>query len=139
MGQLRDTLRLFHKKFPQTVLSVFVMELPRDSSASEFAFWLANRARFSTVQKALEENFDMLMVIDLAARQASLAVGYGLEPYLEERHLQEALDEFAQHSARGKLAAGLQACVELLMRRLRDLSREAQRTQAQVPQEENAW
>ncbi|CAN5800003.1 hypothetical protein BH20VER1_BH20VER1_14970 [soil metagenome] len=139
MNQLRDALRLFHKKFPQTLLSVFVMELPRGSSANEFAFWLANRARFSTVIKAHEENFDLLLVVDLAGKKASLAAGYGLEPHLEEQDLQKALDVLAGPLAGGDIAAGIHAAIETLVRRLREVSRKAQQKKVAMPPERDNW
>jgi hypothetical protein len=78
MEEARQALRLFEKKYPQILFSVFVAELPPDGSASEYAFWLANRARFSSVEKTEADNFDLLLYIDVTTKTAALTAGYGL-------------------------------------------------------------
>jgi uncharacterized membrane protein YgcG len=134
IARLRDALRLFHKKFPQVLLSVFVTELPDGSSANEFAFWMANRARFGTVPKVLEENLDLLLVIDLHNNKAALVGGYGLEPFVSEDDLQAALDALAGPLRDGDTTAGILACIDNLTNRLRELSTEAQLKHKSAPQ-----
>lgn len=122
MNQLRAALRLFQKKFPQSLFSIFVMELARGTSVTEYAFWLANRAKFSSAEKTGGENFSLLLVIDLAGKAAALTVGYGLEPYVSEQDLKSILDDFANGMRDGGLADGLRACIDSMTRRLRELS-----------------
>ena len=119
MAQLRGALRLFEKKFPQTLFSIFVDELPAGTSVSEYAFWLANRARFSSLEKKQGDNFDLLLEVDLAIPSASFTAGYGLEPQLSEEDLQAVLDELAGPLAAGAIADGLRALLDALIRRLR--------------------
>ena len=90
MATMRRALELFHRRFPQCLFSVFVADLPRGTSVSEYAFWLANRARFSSVEHARGENFDLLLVVDVSGRAAALSAGYGLEEHLQEEDLQAA-------------------------------------------------
>ncbi|MGI9086180.1 MAG: TPM domain-containing protein [Chthoniobacterales bacterium] len=125
MAQLRAALRLFEKKFPQILFSVFVDELAPGGSISEFAFWLANRARFSSVEKKGGDNFDLLLVLDLATNSAALAAGYGLEPHVSEQALRDALEALAAPLARGDVAGGIRALLDVLIPRLRELSRRA--------------
>lgn len=125
MAQLRNALRLFEKKFPQTLFSVFVDDLPAGTSVSEFAFWLANRARFSSLEKKHGENFDLLLVIDLATRSAALTAGYGLEKHVREDDLQEVVDELAAPLRQGHLAGGIRSLLDALVRRLRERSKQA--------------
>lgn len=122
MKDLRAQLRLFNKKFPQSLLSVFVTELPREVKASDYAFWMANRARFTSADKVRAENFNLLLVIDVANGAAALTTGYGLEKYVPESALQAALDEFLGAYQERGLAAGIRACVESLVRQLRELA-----------------
>ena len=122
MTQLRADLRLFQKKFPQSIFSIFITELPRDASVAEYAFWLANRAKFSSGEKTYGENFHLLLVIDLAGSAAALTVGYGLERHVPEQDLKAVLDDFAAGMRDNDLAAGLRAAIESLTRRLRELS-----------------
>ncbi len=123
--QLRGQLRIFEKKFPQVLFSVFIDDLPKDTSASDFAFWLANRARFSSVEKKEGENFDLLLVIDLARASAALTAGYGLEPSVPEEDLQAALEQLAGPLRAGKVGDGVRALLEVLIRNLRARSQEA--------------
>ena len=125
MAQMRAELRLFEKKFPQILLSVFVDEIRPGSSVTEFAFWLANRARFSSLEKKGGENFDLLLVIDLASKSAALTSGYGLERSVPEEDLQAALEALAGPLSAGDPAGGVRAMLEALIRRLRTLSRQA--------------
>lgn len=130
MHALRGALRRFEKKFPQVLLSVFVGELARGASVSEYAFWLANRARFSSVHKTYADNFDMLLVIDVVGKAASLTTGYGLERHIAEEDLQAALDEISPRLRHGRIAEGIRGCVQFLADRLRDISRQARESRS---------
>jgi uncharacterized membrane protein YgcG len=144
MAAMRDTLELFHRRFPQCLFSVFVADLPRGTSVREYAFWLANRARFSSVENAQGENFDLLLLIDVGARAAALNVGYGLEEHLREEDLEAALDAFTGPMREGDMPAGVQACVEIIDAKLQHrwtvLNEEASRMTA-VPERrpEETW
>ena len=127
MESLREALRLFERKFPQSLFSVLVADLPRGSSVSEYAFWMANRARFSSLEKTAGDNFDLLLVIDVTSNTAALTTGYGLEPYVEEEDLQEALKALVQPLRDGKMADGIQACVRVMTRKMRQRSALAKR------------
>src|SRR2546430_11831675 len=80
-------LRLFERKFPQLLFSVLVANLGSRVLISEYAFWLINRARFSTLNAVGPKNFDLLLVVDPDLETAALIVGYGLEEYLSEHDL----------------------------------------------------
>jgi uncharacterized membrane protein YgcG len=123
MEQLRASLRLFEKKFPQILFSVFIDNFPPDTSTSEFAFWMANRARFSSIEQQEGENFDLLLVLDLATGSAALTSGYGLETSVSEQHLEEALEALAGPLRQGDIAGGVRALLEVLTRRLRESSK----------------
>ena len=126
--QLRDQLRLFHKKFPQVLLSVFVNDFPAGTNVAEFAFWMANRARFTSADRVRGENCNLLLVIDVTAGAAALTSGYGLEKHVPEEVLQEALDVFAAVQREEDLAAGIRACIATLTKRLRELALSAKST-----------
>ena len=136
MEEIREALRLFEKKYPQILFSVFVSELPPDGSASEYAFWLANRARFSSVEKVEAENFDMLLVVDVTTKTAALTTGYGLEKHVSEEDLQDALEAAANSFSEDELADGIQVCIDFLVRRLRKCSALALKMAAQEAEEQ---
>ncbi len=122
MEQLRAALRLFQKKFPQTQFSVLIVELAPGTSVAEYAFWLANRAKFGSVEKKFGDNYNLLLVIDLNAGTAVMTVGYGLEPYVTQSDLQHVLDDLAAGMRDGGLTNGLRICIESVTQRLRELS-----------------
>ncbi len=125
MGTLRKALRLFEKKFPQILLSVLVTELPAQHPVGEFAFWMANRARFSSVEKVETDNFDLLLTVDVASQKAALVTGYGLEPFVQEEDLQVALEALARAMQTEKLAPSIHVFLEALTKQLRQLSLQA--------------
>ena len=123
MEEIRESLRLFEKKYPQILFSVFVAELqPGGGTAREYAFWLANRARFSSVEKKEADNFDMLLVIDVNSQEAALTTGYGLEKHVSEQDLEDALHAASNSFREDEIAEGIQVCIDFLVRRLRKCS-----------------
>jgi uncharacterized membrane protein YgcG len=124
IAKLRDALQLFERKFPQSLFSVFIIDLPPNAAVNEYAFWLANRARFSPIEAVGAENFDLLLVVDSAANTAAFTVGYGLEKYLSEDDLDDALTAALPDLWKGDLASGIRICIDWMTRRMRDISRE---------------
>lgn len=121
VSRLRRLLERFEKKFPQSLFSVFVTDLPAETSIREFAFWLANRARFSSAEATGAENFDLLLVIEPTTGSAALTVGYGLEKFILEDDLNVALMAARPALRRGKLERGIRLCVEEITRQLTDI------------------
>lgn len=122
--ELRQLLNLFHRKFPQSLFSAFVVNRVENGTISEYVFWLANRARFSSVEAIGRRNFDILLGIDLASRTAALQVGYGLENYVNERDLERALARASAALAEGDVAGGIRECVGFMTDRMREVALE---------------
>ena len=121
LADIRDLLRLFNRKFPQSLFSVFVSGAVQGGTISEYTFWLANRARFSSLEAVEGENFDLLLGINTHARAAALVIGYGLEHYVAERDLQRALAKSTSAFHAGDYVRGIRSCVEFMTNRMRDL------------------
>ena len=119
--RLRKLLERFEKKFPQSVFSVFVTDLPAGASVREFAFWLANRAHFGSVEAVGAENFDLLLVIESETYNAALTVGYGLEKFISEDDLNVAFTAALPALRRGELERGIQLCIEEMTKQLIDI------------------
>ena len=121
--RLRRLLRLFHAKFPQSRLSVFLTELPAGTAIGEYTFWLANRARFGTIESTGENNFDLLLAVDIGTSAAALTVGYGLETQVTEDDLGGALEAGYSAFAARDWAVAIERCINSLMERMREISR----------------
>jgi uncharacterized membrane protein YgcG len=119
--RLGDLLRRFEKKFPQSVFSVFVTELPTGTNIREYAFWLANRAQFGSVEAVGAYNVDLLLVIESGARSAALTVGYGLEKFILEDDLNLALTAALPAFRKGEMERGIRLCVEEMTKQLSDI------------------
>jgi uncharacterized membrane protein YgcG len=118
---LRALLRLFERKFPQLLFSVHVVNVGPRGSLGEYAFWLINRARFSTLNAIGPRNFELLLVVDPSAAAAALIVGYALEQYLSEDDLHDALMAGSASFGAGKFALGIQQCVDFVIQRFREI------------------
>lgn len=118
--RLGKLLRRFEKKFPQSVFSVFVTDLPAGTNISEYAFWLANRAQFGSIEAVGEYNFDLLLVIEADTGNAALTVGYGLESIILEDDLNVALRAALPALRNGQLERGIRLCVEEMTKQLSD-------------------
>jgi uncharacterized membrane protein YgcG len=121
--KLRGLLEIFEKKFPQSLFSVFVTDYVQDGSMAEFTFWLANRARLSSLQSVMGDNFDILLGIDIDSGEAALTIGYGLENYLTEDDLKAALGVAENAFRAGDFPDGIRACVQFMMDRLREIAK----------------
>ena len=119
LNRLRDLLYRFENKFPQLLFSVFVTDLPGDTSIREFTFWLANRAQFSSADAEGAGNFDLLLVIEPTRPSAALTVGYGLETYLSEDDLQAALSRAQSALVNDQIEVAIRLCLEETTRLLR--------------------
>lgn len=126
LRELRALLKLFHRKFPQSLFSVFVVPRVDGGTIAEYVFWLANRARFSPLEAKGGDNFDVLLAIDLHARTAALQIGYGLENYLGERDLERALAQASPFFAADEIARGVRSCVEFMIERMREVAQTAE-------------
>lgn len=116
--KVQELLELFAKKFPQSIFSVYLTDLPAGTLPNEYAFWLANRARSNTAASVGPRNFDLVLVLDRGGG-AALAAGYGLENYLKEEDLGAALAAGREDFVAGAWAAGIGRCVDALTERMR--------------------
>jgi uncharacterized membrane protein YgcG len=121
--KLRGLLRIFEKKFPQSLFSVFVTNGVPDGSISEYVFWLANRGGFSSIEAIAGENFDLLLGVDTEAGMAGLVIGYGLENYLMEDDLEAAIAAAENAFRVGDFPHGIRECIEFVTNRMREIAR----------------
>lgn len=135
MADLRAQLALFFRKFPQSLFSVFVMAELKGGSIDEYIFWLANRGRFNPDDPSGAANFDLLLGIDLHARNAALLIGYGLENYLSEEDLENALAAGLVPWRDNDIIGGVRACIDSVTERMRTIARQIEEERARADNE----
>jgi uncharacterized membrane protein YgcG len=128
--KLRARLRLFETKFPQSKFSVVLTRIANGAPISEYSFWLANRGNFTATDATGGDNFNLLLVIDVESAEAALVIGYGLEQYLSEKDLSDALERARSRWTKGDFSRGIRACVDHLMVRMRSVAWEIEKSTA---------
>lgn len=109
----------FERRFPQVYLSVFLGVLPAGMTISEAGFWILNHGIRKRRDAVCDNRFGILVMVEPAARQAGIAMGYALEPVLSERALTSLLEKHSHHlwhSDYGTALRHLIAGVDTLLR-----------------------
>jgi uncharacterized membrane protein YgcG len=134
--ELRELLRSFHVRFPQSLFSVFVAnQLP--GPIAEYTFWIANRGRFGPVHHVGVDNFDVLLGVDVDACAAALMIGYGLEHYLTEEDLESTLAASYDAFHDRDFAHAIRTCVELITERMKDVVKALEQAESSPLPDEN--
>ncbi|MGV3659947.1 MAG: TPM domain-containing protein [Prosthecobacter sp.] len=111
------------KSFPQLRVAVVLATVPDQTPATAFAFWLFNRGQLSGAMEKGGENHLVLLLIDTSTRLSTAMMGYGLEPFMKESHLQTCLQAAAPSLQNGRHGQAIEAFVRELGRQLREVCR----------------
>lgn len=101
-GKIRTEIRRFVRRFPQLRFHTLITRVPSDVALQKFAFWVFNQGTLCSTLDKGGLNFQLLLVIDSDSGRSNLSIGYGLEPFVSEAHLQRILQA-------GEEALGLEA------------------------------
>ncbi|BCX50246.1 methanol dehydrogenase [Haloferula helveola] len=88
---LRKRIDKIEYRFPQVRVQVVFRHFPDEHPLSLHTFWLFNLVGFGSETEKGSENRAVLLVIDPVRHDASLMVGYGLEPFLSDEELDDVL------------------------------------------------
>lgn len=91
----------FHRKFPQMGFTVFLGNIKPETPLPLYSFWLFNRSSLCASLRNGAINREIFLTIDTDNRRAGLTIGYGLEPFVGQHHLEKILE-----AARAELAQG---------------------------------
>lgn len=105
--KIKRAIVQFERRFPQTGFTVAFMELPADSPGATYAYWVFNRSNPAGELNQGCENRHLFLLVDTAGGGAWMTVGYGLEPFIGERHLQQCLERTRTPFAAGEYASGV--------------------------------
>ncbi len=107
--------------FPQLKVAVVLASVPEHTPLSAFAFWLFNRGQLSGAMEKGGENRLVLLLIDTHSSQSAAMMGYGLEPFMKESHLQACLQVAAPSLQNNRHGQAIEAFVRELDRQLREV------------------
>ncbi len=117
------TIMEVERRFPQLSIAVVLMEVPQQAPLLPYAFWIFNRGSLSSAVAKGGENRLVMLLIDTSSDRAITMVGYGLEPFLQEMHLQSCLQAAEQPMRRGRFAQAIESFARELDRQLVELCR----------------
>lgn len=120
-SRVAAAVRAIEQRFPQISCAVVLSPVPDGVAAETWAFWLFNRGSlFSAVEKG-GENHGILLFIDTVDHQASLTIGYGLEPFVAEDFLATCLSESAPALTKRRHASAILSVISKLETHLTDI------------------
>jgi uncharacterized membrane protein YgcG len=111
------------RRFPQVAVAVVLTEVPQQAPLAAYAFWIFNRSQLASAVEKGGANHLVLLLIDTQTGRAITMVGYGLEPFVQETHLQSCLQAAAHPLQRGHLGQAIEAFTRELDRQLGELCR----------------
>ncbi len=112
--KLQSALYHFHKRFPQVTLHIVTNRLRPGENLPAWAFWIFNRAGISRSVDVGGENRNALLCIDAENARAAIIVGYGLEPFVGEQHLQDVVASAANDYRGNRFFEGTQLAINSL-------------------------
>ncbi|WP_461786286.1 TPM domain-containing protein [Prosthecobacter sp.] len=111
------------RRFPQVAVAVVLTEVPQQAPLAAYAFWIFNRSQLSSAVEKGGGNHLVLLLIDTPTKRAITMVGYGLEPFVQETHLQSCLQAAEQPMQHGHLGQAIEAFTRELDRQMGELCR----------------
>lgn len=84
-------LEKLRAQFPQVTLCTCLAKVPSEVSLAEFGFWLFNQSVPDSPRLTERRLHSVLLCIDPDRCEASLTVGYGLDPFIADESLAECL------------------------------------------------
>lgn len=109
----------FEKRFPQTRLHLCLTRLPDNADCREFGYWLFNICQPRTQEEEARRYHGVLFVIDRRKRAASVTLGYGLDPFIDDASIKRLLAPSKAQFQDGDYIGGVLRFLKGLDRKLR--------------------
>jgi len=87
--------------YPDVFPVVCTLSLEPGTDAREFGYWLLNASPVETEEDEKRRRNTILLVIDVANHQASVTLGYEIEPFLGDSSIRQCLEGTAEQMAQG--------------------------------------
>jgi uncharacterized membrane protein YgcG len=106
---IRRRIADFERRFPQTGFTVALMAVSKDFPGATYAYWVFNRCNPAGELNQGSANRHVFLLVDTAGKGAWMTIGYGLEPFIGERHLRQSIEKGRPHFERAQYALGITA------------------------------
>jgi len=111
------------RRFPQISIAAVLLDVPQQAPLIPYAFWLFNRGSLSSAVEKGGENRLVMLLIDTSSDRAISMMGYGLEPFVQENHLQSCLQAAHQPLLKKRYAQAIESFARELDRQLVEVCR----------------
>jgi uncharacterized membrane protein YgcG len=111
------------RRYPQVAFAAVLLAVPAEAPLSPYAFWIFNRGQLSSPVEKGGENRTVMLLIDLETNRGAAMVGYGLEPFVHDRHLQNCLNAAIIPLNRGQYGQAIEAFVREFERQIQEICR----------------
>ncbi len=126
--RIDDATARLRDRFPQVTLSVVTTSLDPTRPLTAYAFWIFNRGGLCVDLARGGKSRDLLLTLDATNARASLMIGYGLEPFVSQTHLQDIVNHGAPHFARDRWVDGVVAVIDAATRTLTTVAASLEKT-----------
>ncbi len=121
-----DEIERFEVRFPQLRMVVVTCNSPQGVPLTGYTYWLFNRNQAVSAMERGGANLMVMLCIDANQGKAACMIGYGLEPFLREEVLTEALGAAGANLDRREYAAAVAAFLSRISEQLKCISLEAE-------------
>ena len=111
------------RRYPQVAFAAVLLAVPAQAPLCPFTFWIFNRSQLSSAVEKGGENRRVMLLIDLETNRGAAMVGYGLEPFVHDRHLQNCLNAALIPLNRGQYGQAIVAFVREFERQIQEVCR----------------
>jgi hypothetical protein len=125
--RVKAAIHRLHKRFPQITMQVTLRGFPAEHPFDLHIFWLFNEVMISGEGSKGGDNRSILLAVDPTRAEASLMVGYGLEPFLGQNAMDHLLTLAGPMLQRREWMEGILTILEGLERLLESASTETTR------------
>ncbi len=133
--RLAGSMERFHNRFPQIGFHLWLGSVEPQVPLHLWMFWLFNRGALPLRSSKVAVNREIMLGIDIRNRRSVLVTGYGLEPFVGNRHLAEILDKAGPEMSGGHWRKATQTVIESLSDMLTEVHTGMRKTYGALPQE----
>ncbi|MEZ5386721.1 MAG: TPM domain-containing protein [Prosthecobacter sp.] len=111
------------RRYPQIGIAAVLLPVPPQAPLPPYAVWIFNRSQLSSAVERGGENRRVMFLIDLETNRAVAMVGYGLEPFIQDKHLRNCLNAALIPLNRAQYGRAIEAFVREFERQLQEVCR----------------